>query len=284
MAETKRKRSFYGIVALVVYGVVCLALFLYLRFPYDILKDTLEDSLSSAFGRDVSIGHVHPGLPFSLAVDGLRIDAVPVLDRIIVRPAMMGLLAGSVSLDLKANLPSGSGTGTVKTPIVGFGQTMKATLNVEDVDLAKLSGLLPPEYQPRGIITGSADIQTTTNSFERATGDIAFLWKQGGLPISIPAVPLSEIGFEVLDVQARFDRGVLSLEKAEMTGEISGSMKGALQITQNLSRSRINFSGEVMLPESMMNLLGTRRTSTGGPVRFSLRGSLDRPLFRLLSR
>ncbi|MGC9324908.1 MAG: type II secretion system protein GspN [Desulfomonilia bacterium] len=284
MAESKKRRPLTGKIALAIYVIACLALFVYIRFPFDVLKDTLEESLTRGLGRDVSLGHLRTGVPFSISVDGIRIDTVPVVDRLSVRFGIMSLFSGYWSLFMDADLPSGTGTGVLKTPVYSPGQTIDVTFDVEQVDVAVFSRLLPSEYQPKGTITGSAAIQSSTESFERATGDVMFFWTQGGMPISIPAFPLSEIPFERLDVQARLDRGVLTLEKADMTGDISGSVKGALQLARDIRRSRMNLSGEVILPDSIKNLLGMRRASAGGPVRFSLRGSLDRPQFRVLSR
>jgi hypothetical protein len=51
-----------------------------------------------------------------------------------------------------------------------------------------------------------------------------------------------------------------------------------------LSRTRLNLSGEIGMPADMALLVGAQTSSSSERVKFSLRGTVDRPRFRVLNR
>ncbi|MBN2297403.1 MAG: hypothetical protein JXM72_02350, partial [Deltaproteobacteria bacterium] len=91
----------------VVYALCCLIIFIYIQFPYDMLKDRLERTLSSALSSHVTLGHMHSHLPLGLAADGLKINTSEVAKKIVFHPRLARLFTAELGLDISAELLSG---------------------------------------------------------------------------------------------------------------------------------------------------------------------------------
>jgi type II secretion system protein N len=282
--RTKKGYSFWAKVGFVLYVIICLIIFIYMQFPYDTLKTRLEQTLSTALGKEVTLGHIHSQIPFGFAAQGLDINAVPVATNLIFHPHLTSLLSGTFGVDLSAQLISGSVKGFVKTPMKSAGNSVEIFLDADNVDSAAFTKLLPANLQPRGIIAGHAEFKGPPDSIDKAQGMVSLVWKEGSIPLAISSVPLDALAFTSLEVDAKIDKGMLTIERAELNGDISGTIKGAIRVRNQLERSRLNLTGEIMLPEGMKSLFGTQGNDASQGLKFSLRGTIDRPRFRVLSR
>jgi hypothetical protein len=136
---------------------------------------------------------------------------------------------------------------------------------------------------PKGIVSGELNLTTLRNSLDKATGTLALNWKKGALPLGMQSLPFDSLVFENLDFDGRIDKGLLNLEKVEFTGEFSGTMNGNIRFSSEMKRSRLAITGELNLPEAIKKSLGPAYDSSGQGNRFVLRGSIERPRFRMLS-
>jgi len=284
MARGKQGYSFWVKAGFVLYAMAILIVFIYIQFPYDALKDRLEQTLSSTFGSEVALGHMHAHLPLGLAADGLDINAVPVATRVIFYPQFTRLFFGRFGVDITAQLLTGEIDGFVTTPVRRVGKTVEIVLDAQGVDSASFSKLLPAHIQPRGIISGHAQVNGPPDSIDKVSGVVSLVWKDGSLPLSIPTVPLDAIAFKSIEMDANLDKGMLTIERGELSGDISGTVKGAIRVRELFERSRLNLTGEVMLPEGMKGMLGIKGQDASAGLKFSLRGTLGSPRFRILSR
>jgi hypothetical protein len=96
------------------------------------------------------------------------------------------------------------------------------------------------------------------------------------------SLPFDALIFENMELDGRIDKGLLSLEKADFSGEFSGSMRGNVRFMNEIKRSRLAITGELNLPDSVKKSLGPLYDSSGQANRFSLRGSIERPRFRMM--
>ena len=284
MVSAKKDYSFRVKVGFILYAVFCLIVFVCIQFPYDTLKYRLEQTLSRTLGAEVSLGHLHAHLPLGLAADGLDINSVPVATKLTFHPQFTKLFVGRFGLDIWAQLLSGEIEGFVATPVMGMGKTIEIVLDAGGVDSAAFSKLLPAHIQPRGIISGHAELNGPPDSLDKVSGSVTLVWKDGSLPLSIPTIPLDAIAFKSVEVDAFMDKGMFTIERGELNGDISGTLKGAIRVRELLDRSRLNLTGEVILPENMKGLLGIKDQDTAAGLKFSLRGTLGSPRFRMLSR
>jgi len=284
MDRERRGYSFRARAGFTIYGLCCLIIFIYLQFPYDALKDRIERTLSSALGMQVTLGHMHSRLPLGIAADGLKINAAEVADSIVLHPRLARLFTAQLGLDIFAELISGEIEGYVQTPIKSIGEPLEMVFDVDGLDAAGFSGFLPATMRTAGIISGHGEFSGPSGSLEKAQGLISLQAKDGSIPLDIPGVPLGMIGFKTLVLDARLDKGMLTIEKAEMNGDISGTIQGAVRVRDQLGMSRLNLSGELILPESMKSLAGAGGLDASSGLKFSLRGTADRPRFRMLTR
>lgn len=284
MDKAKRGYSFSARVGFTLYVLVCLVVFIYMRFPYDMLKDRLEQALSMALTADVSVGHMSAHLPLGLAADGLDINGVPVATRLTFRPELTPLLSGRLGVDVSARLVSGSLDGSVQTPLSDIGGSVELIVDADSVDPSSFSKFLPPHIQPKGSISGHAEIEGDPESMERIQGTVTMVWKDGSIPLDIPVLPMDALGFRTLQVDAHMDKGILTIKRAELNGDMSATVNGAIRLRDVLERSRLNLTGEVSVPENMKSMLGIRGDNASGGIKFSLRGTVGSPRFRVLSR
>ncbi|HHO76947.1 MAG TPA: type II secretion system protein GspN [Deltaproteobacteria bacterium] len=284
MGRVKTDYSFRTKAGFIVYALFCLIIFVYFRFPYDLLKDRFEHLLSAALGSEVTLGHMHAHLPLALAADGLKINTFLLAKRIVFHPRIVPLLAGELGVDISAGLVSGGIEGFIKTPLKSMGDPFELVLDVESADAAIFSQLFPANARSTGIITGHGEFQGPSGSIEKAHGAVSLQVRDGTIPLNIPNLPLDMISFKALDVDARMDKGMLTIEKAELNGDISGTLQGAVRVRDRLGMSRLNLTGELIVPDAMRNMLGAGNLGASSGIKFSLRGTADKPLFRMLNR
>jgi len=284
MARTRADHPLWLKIGFGLYACLCLVLFVYQRFPYDRLKASVEEDLTRAIGAPVSLGHIRPGILWGFIVEGLDVKGTRVARELSVFPNPVSLLSGRLGLSFSAAMAStGEGEGYARLPSATSRKPLEVSLSVTNMDMSSLAVLFPPTAKPKGSVTGEFSLITPRDSFGQATGSVTLTWKKGTLPLNIDALPLDAITFETLDFEARIDKGVLSVRKADFAGEMSGSMRGNIRFFNEINRSRMNLTGELTLPESMKSTLGAGADTSGRATRFSLRGSLDMPRFRVMT-
>jgi hypothetical protein len=136
--------------------------------------------------------------------------------------------------------------------------------------------------KPRGTVSGELNLKTPRDSLEKAIGSLALTWKKGSLPLGMVTLPFDALTFENLELDGTIDKGLLNFEKVEFTGDFAGTMTGSIRLSRDIKRSRLNITGEMTLPETMRKALGADSATSGQGTRFSLRGSIEKPRFRML--
>jgi type II secretion system protein N len=270
-------------IGLGLYAALCLVVFIWIRFSYDSIKYKVEDALTNVIGNQVTLGHIKPNLLWGFTIDSLEIKGVPVAKQVIISPKPWDIFRGSLGFGFHADLVSGMTDGHMMLPFRKDKSPMNITVNMTNVDLSGLSKVFPPSLTPKGIVSGELNLTTLRNSLDKATGNLVLTWKKGTLPLGMESLPFDSLIFESLDFDGRIDKGLLNLEKVDFIGEFSGTMNGNIRFSSEMKRSRLAITGELNLPESIKKSLGPEYDSSGQGNRFSLRGSIERPRFRMLS-
>ena len=268
-------------IGLGVYAFICLVLFIWIRFPYDSLKYKVEDTLTDVIGSQVMLGHIHPNLLWGFTIDGLEIKGVPVAKKVTITPRPWDIFWGGLGFGFHVDFVSGMTDGHIRLPFKKSKRPMNITLDMTNVDLSGFSKVFPPSMTLKGSMSGELNLTTPRDSLDKATGNLALTWKKGTLPLGMEMLPFDALVFDNLELDGKIDNGLLSLEKAEFTGEFSGAMNGNIRFSSSMKRSRLAITGELTLPESMKKALGPEYDSSGQGNRFSLRGSIERPRFRM---
>jgi type II secretion system protein N len=283
MADAAARYRILIKIGLCLYAFVCLVVFIWVRFPYDSVKYKLENVLTNVIGAQVTLGHIKPNLLWGFSADNMEIKGVPVARQITISPKPWDIFRGSLGFGFHADLLSGMTDGHMMLPFRKSKSPMDITVNMTNVDLSGLSKVFPPSLTPKGIVSGELNLTTLRSSLDKATGNLVLNWKKGTLPLGMESLPFDSLVFENLDFDGRIDKGLLNLEKVDFTGEFSGTMKGNIRFSNEVKRSRLAITGELNLPEAIKKSLGPLYDSSGQGNRFSLRGSIDRPRFRMLN-
>jgi len=283
MADVRRGVPLLEKVGIAAFCIVCLILFISIRFPYDTFRGTLEGSLSKALDQPVTLGHIHARFPFGCTVDGMSVGRNPYAKELIIYPHLLSLLTGSFGLDIQAVFPSGSIVCSFDKPFGIAKKPVKTSFKMKNFDTSLIHTLFSTSIQPEGFITGTVEMTGTSSSIRNMGGKASIVWKDGFIPLTDSQMPIDGIRFKVMQMNSRIDNGILTLEKLDLKGDVSGSAKGAVRLMDPLRRSRLSLSGEITLPQSIAASLGAGQgLSPQGMVRFSLRGTLDKPRFRTL--
>lgn len=284
MADEKRISPGLIKTGVAVYLFLCLVLFASMRFPYDTFRGRLEGAISSMVGQPVALGHIRSSFPFGFTVEGMSINKSPFARELKLDPSLIALLAGRLNLDVEALFSSGRIEGSIHTPFGDKGGALSISARMDNLDSQAFRPLFSPGIDPRGFVSGTIELSGPGSSIRELGGKANIVWKEGYVPLPVSLLPIDGLQFKVLQIDSVMEKGLLTLEKVELAGDISGTVKGSVRIMEPLSRSRLNLSGEIGLPQDMALLLGSPASSPSERVRFSLRGTMDRPRFRLLSR
>jgi type II secretion system protein N len=265
------------------WAVVLFFFFAHKLFPYDMLKARVEDGLARNLGLDVTLGHISPGILWGFTVDGLDIKGVKVTRKLKVSPRWFDLLTGTIGFGFSAEFPSsGQGEGVLRLPPQKSRKPMEMALNLTDVNMSGLSVFFSQRAKPTGNVNCDLSFISPRESYDTATGSLSLTWKKGTLPLNFEGMPIDALTFENLVFDANIDKGVLSIEKADFTGEMSGTMRGNIRLSNDIKRSRMNITGDLILPPSLRSAMGLGTDTTGQGSKFSLRGSMDMPRFRMM--
>lgn len=283
MAEAKRGSPFIEKIGIAAYCLVCLILFISIRFPYDTFKGSMEQSMSRAVNQPVTLGHVSARFPFGCKVDGMSIDKTPYAKELIFYPHLFSLLTGRLGMDIRATFPSGSLACSFDKPLGVAKKSVRASFKMKNLDTSLLHTLFSTSIQPKGFITGSIEVIGRSPSIRDMGGKASIVWKDGFIPITDSQLPIDGLKFKTLQMNSRIENGVLTLEKMDLKGDVSGTVKGIVRMMEPIRRSRLSLTGEIALSQAMVPSMDDGQGfSPQGPVRFSIRGTLDKPRFRIL--
>jgi len=285
MDDSEEKYSIWIKSGFVIYAILCLLIFLYLRFPYDMISPKIGSSLSEYIGVDISIDSLKPMLPVGVSMGGVEIDKGLVFNEIVLRPKLLGLIRGK--LDIGVNALSGQGKidGFFKTPIRSLGETIVVGGNIDNIDISGFAKTFLDLDNAKGHVAGGLEFEGLPKSLYKGDGKIDLIFKDGVFPVSIPMLPFDEISFSTLNIDARMKKGLLIIDKASMEGKgLSGTLTGEVRLNKNLTSSRLNLRGEMTLPDSIMAVLPGNSQLKQGKIKFTLGGRLNLPKFRLITK
>ena len=230
------------------------------------------------------MGHISPNLLWGFTIDSMEIKGIPIAKRLTISPKPWDIFRGRLGFGFHADLVPGTTDGHMMLPFRKDKTPMNITVNMTNVDIVRVFKGLPTErLTPKGIVSGELNLTTLRDSLDKATGNLALTWKKGTLPLGMESLPFDSLVFENLDFDGRIDKGLLNLEKVDFIGEFSGTMNGNIRFSSEMKRSRLAITGELNLPEAIKKSLGPGYDSPGQATRFVLRGSIERPRFRMMN-
>lgn len=267
------------IAALLVAGMLLTGFFMYLRFPYERLVDSVAATLEQQQGVRLEVASVGPRLQWlgpGIAADGVRLTppgGTPLaFERVAFRPAwsLSWLLARpAVFATLRGSFGEAAGTFTLGRPESWQGE-------LRGLDLAQL----PLSLGPGVSLAGKADCDVDLRFAEQGPeGRVHFTASQGTLthPQLPMPVPFQEAqGDLVLGGQQTLTIERFELHSALMSGTLSGSVGRA----PDPMAAPLHLEAELTAAPAIRGALNAQGVSIGRDGKVSLRilGTLAHPL------
>jgi type II secretion system protein N len=241
------------------FAVAALILFLYLRFPGDILVRYLVSS-ASAVNPD-QVLHIDsakpvlpPGLTFTNVTLGFRNHPRSAIqaDAITIRPGYLSLLSGRTAVAFAANAYGGAVKGQADTKhSLSFQGPIDWTLAADGLDMEKISCLKDRlGRQITGQFKGAMTFNGHLPSFFNGAGSLEFNLINGSYPLPEPFLGSDRLNFKSVEALAHLKNGILTISKLKLTGDkVNGALSGAITLDKaDINKSEINLNGVFELP------------------------------------
>jgi type II secretion system protein N len=258
------------------YGIFITVVFLYLLFPSDMVKNKLEEAFYSSDFILKSMS-LKPSLPLGVKFRDITITSASSGDTPFQGDSLdlqfnpISLFQKTKSIGLSGRAYGGKFKGHV-----GLSSFSKAyppkewDLNLTNIDLGKytfIKSLMGKE------ITGKANGSLSYESMSKpgnSSGTIALTLSRGSYPLLEPFLGMNHIAYDIAEIKAKLQNGVLKLERLEISGpQIKCSFKGEITLADFFQNSRLNLSGEIELPGQ--NKAKVKVTVSGTPANPELR-------------
>lgn len=274
-----RPRRIAGPVAL---GLVLIPLFMYLRFPYDRLTETLETRIERATGARVQLAELGPSLQLlgpSLAARDVRVtrpDGVTFsFERVQVRPAWsLSWLRGDPALYTTIRSAAGEARGTLT-----LGSAPRWSGDLVDLDIGRLpAAALSPGTSLTGRAEASIDIALEADG---PVGSVHVVARAGSVehPQLIMALPFDTLQGELrLGGEHRAEIVSMDLQSPLVTG----SLKGTIGRSPRFETAPLRLEGSFTVSPEIRGVLNAQGTELGssGSGEFVVTGTPARPVVR----
>ena len=291
-----KRRMILQILAYTVYGLtICLG-FVYLSFPYDLLRQRVVDWLAPDAMR-LAIAELRPTFPLGVLLQQVRLQANTVEPRepvlhlrtLRVQPAWLPLFSREVQLRIAATLYDGHLQGDIHPP--GFDDTTGWTFQgqVADLGLARHPWLRNAEGEAwlRGRLGGN--VQMTLDQDGRV--------QEGELELRVqrlvlvagqhPLVPLQQdVTCDTLQSKFKVTARQVQIVSLNCQGDdLTIQVRGSVQVRQPWNTSMLNLHVQMRSETTYKRELGLigalvrRRPDRRGGLSFRIRGPVRKPRF-----
>ena len=275
---------FWKRLLLLVYSLVLLVVFVYMRFPYDSIKTRMEDYMSSFTGRQVEIETVKPCLIPGLVLKDVSLDKKPLFDNLLLRPSPVYLLHGNLALGIKAWTKTGCIKGDIQIPVRKVTKSLKVDLEIENLDVSEFSKFLDKAGKLEGKINGSISMKGTRAQFYKASGNAHLVVNGLAVPVVMPMTPLETLRLRHGTIDVHMAKGTLVIDRCVFSGpDVSGSLGGQLRLSRYISRSRLSVTGNIKFAPQILARLPLKAYLRGGRLKFTLTGTLKYPRYRIIT-
>jgi type II secretion system protein N len=290
----RRQRIILQTLAYTLYGLVVCLVFLYLIFPYDLLRQRLEGFPSDDL--QLTIASLQPDFPPGLQCRQVRLlapqtlssRALAQIDTLQAHPNFFALLSSMLDVHLDARLYSGHLEGNVRTAVADEASPWEIQVRFSDVQV---------EQHPLVQKDNKAFLRGRLEGDAVATLDSAGLLQQGFVNLRLqPLVfigneglqlPLQqEITCDSLQSQLQLKAGQLHIASFNCRGDdLNIQVRGNVQWQHPLANSLLDLNIQVRSENTYkqeLDLIGTlvrRRPDRRGILSFSVRGTLRQPRF-----
>ncbi len=266
-------------------GLFSFVFFLYLTFPYQVLKESITTSLNKQSSFNIRIGRLSSHFPVGVALEDLNISSAGQVKslsvkRVVTSVSLWRLLLGQlgISVELESRNKKKLGVDLVfgllslingtpmpsKVFLQSDGFQIDGYLDFALANIASgpganplLSGLLT-QIELVGDLVGSAELNLDMESPTRSNGEMTLKLRGGTLTINDPSLNIAPQKFSkfALESQMKDAKLVISNKSGFITQEMAINLDGQINLKKNFINSQLDVNLGVKLEKSLKDSLG----------------------------
>ena len=285
--------------------------FVYLTFPYGVLKEAMMVEVAKATGYTVRMKEFGPSLPLGFEGEKIKISSRDgsqelELEELEVSVSLLSLLLLQVSVDVEVE---GKGGGELEISS-SWGLTQLAVdqnfipsyvaLEAEKFDIGSLASFGIQSYSKSandlikgtlskvrvaGFLNGEVELDLAVDDPSSSSGTIDLRVNKGILDLNDENLGVAKQKFKKAVVQANLQKGSLQINKKSgfHTQELKVDLTGNTSFKNPIPSSRLNIGLDVKLEGKLKENFDFFLDMAGGKnggVKYKLSGTLGRPAFR----
>jgi hypothetical protein len=293
--------------------VVMFFFFLYLSFPYGVLKETITAKISSETGITMRIDELSPAFPFGIKANGVEMiggeKTKLKFKQVKATLSILKLftLKFGVDIDVLAE-PKGSLELGASIPILGLfgkhaGMPSDVSFTAKTFPMQGLvtyilrylsdSGAASPLVAPllgamefRGDLSGNSDFDIDQASISQSVGQVDLKFDQAILVLSHPSIGLPDQVFQTAQLKAKMTNALFTIDPATKfkAEEMELALSGKVSVKNVIPQSDMDVQVSANLSGSLGEKFGwimdslSGGASKGGVMNLQLRGTLGLPV------
>ena len=286
--------------------------FLYLTFPYEVLKESLATEISQATGMSVRIGELGPKLPLGVvskkvAVTPAGSNKTMMVDELTVRISVLSFLVGNISPEVVIEMDKGTLELNLAFGIFSFfgkgaGMPSRVLLDAKEFPIGNViafglnSAASSPTANPlvapllsaigmTGRLNGNVKLKLNSSDATQSSGSADIMIRDAVLKLSDPSLGLTDQSFTTAMIKASLSNGSLVVDEGSgfVAEELQLKLNGKMAVKASLQQSQFDMNVLVKLDKDLRDKLGfILDTATGGSPRngevtLQVRGPMTQP-------
>lgn len=240
----------------VLFAVLLVPVFLYLRFPSDDVKAYLQARAEGARPPlSFSVGRLGPsvlgGLKLEKASLAFKKAAEQVLvraDSLLVRPALGPILRGQRAYAFSGSAYKGDVSGRIVFKKDEPAETVETEITFEDIhvgDYGYLSFVMGRPVQ--GALSGKITFTgPASHPLTGGTGEARLRFVDGGIGLLEPFLTFESIDFKEVDMELNLQPQRIHVARVRLRGEqLQGTLSGMILLKDRIEDSHLNLSGSI---------------------------------------
>lgn len=307
-------RRFGQVLVLTGLFLVSFVLFVFLTFPYEVLKESLAAGISQSTGYVVQIGDMGPRLfPIGLKAEDIRVEtqsgsATMKLKSLRVGVGLLPLVLGKVGVEVTAIQDQGKLEASADFGVFDLlghkAVPRRITLAAKAFPLDDLvtfalgvAGNSPtanPMVAPlltaigfSGQLTGNADFNLDAKNPTQSTGQADLSLNKANLKLSHPSLGLPDQVFKKALIKAKVENGAVVIDKNSgfVSDELDLALNGKVTLKAQPSASLLDLKIQIKLDKGLKDKFGflidavTGSATSEGQLTMQLRGPMEQPAF-----
>jgi type II secretion system protein N len=230
----------------VLYAVFALAVFLYFRFPSELMKEMLIAKMNQLDPlAQLETESVRPAFPPGIKLEPLTIiyDDMPIvrLDSLKITPRLFSMLSQNKRFSFKGILADGELKGTAGVTATASGDQIQGDLRFSSVPLEFLEILHQyPNFKPDGMMNATVDFDSAKGG---GSADISLEITPARIVLDPPLMDLKVLEFSLIKAQLAATQRMVQIRNCEAAGDqLEAKLTGAVVLRQPFTDSRLTLS------------------------------------------